>query len=309
MRKIIVHNPTNEYTKKYRYYNYFWDRLTSELKNRYEVTENRYFENAHSDRWKVSLKNGISDDFLLLECEYVIEMEDTGDFYILSVADTPSHAILNEQDNPFLKKVLLSQFEKVEVENHVRKENLHKYFPWIYFQAQIINLSPYYEKRKQYDSSFKDKLFFRGTMLEDRPILNYFNDTVLEGILPTNPESYFNELITYKLGLSIAGRGQLCYRDIEYMAVGVPFIRFQYTAEINPNLKPNYHYISVERPTDLLKDRLGNKEHADMIINRFFEVKDDEDFLSFVAKNAKKYYDTYLAEPNNVLHTLNLLEL
>jgi hypothetical protein len=93
------------------------------------------------------------------------------------------------------------------------------------------------------------------------------------------------------------------------MAIGVPFIRFEYTTNLNPKLIPNYHYISIDRPSDLVIDRLGNETHAAMIEKRFLEVKDDKEFLSFISKNAKEYYDTYLSRYNNVKHTLNLLEL
>lgn len=308
-KKIIVHNPCNEYTQNYRYYNLFWEELTRELKNRYIVTENRYFEHAHEQRFEVNLKKGMSSNFLLLECEYVIEMEDSGEFYVLSISDTLTHAILNEQHNPFLKKVLVSQFQREEIKNHVHTDNLYKYSPWIYFPSKVGDLEIYFEKRK-FIEEFQDKLFFRGSSLEDRPILNYFDNNTLQGILPTGGwEVYFDELINYKIGLSVAGRGQLCYRDIEYMAVGIPFIRFEYTSEMNPNLIPDYHYISVKRPADLPIDRLGNEVHANMITERFLQVKNDKNFLEFIAKNAREYYDMYLKQHNNVLHTLRLLDI
>lgn len=309
MRKVILHNPCNEHTRYYRNYNLFWDDLTDKLKKRYDVTENRYFEFANSQRFKVNLKKGTSNDFLLMECEYVIEFEDSGDFYVLSVSDDFSHAVLNEQSNPHLKKVLFSQFHRNSVNAHVREENLDKYSPWIYFPSGIDDLNCYFEKRQSI-SNYQDKMFFRGTSLEDRSILKHIDRNYLQGINTIGGwEPYFNDLINHKVGLSVAGRGEICYRDIEYMAVGVPFIRFEYTSDLNPNLIPNYHYVSVNRPNDLIKDRLGNESHAKMIVDRFLEVKDDEDFLNFISNNAKLYYETYLKRYNNVLHTLKLLNL
>jgi hypothetical protein len=239
----------------------------------------------------------------------VIEFEDTGEFYVMSVSDDLTHATLNEKYNPLLKKVLISQFNRNEIVNHVTKENEEKYSPWIYFPCTIDDLEVHYEKRKTINN-FIDKMYFRGTSISDRPIVTHINQDYLNGYNPIgSPPTYFNDLINYKIGLSVAGRGELCYRDIEYMALGIPFIRFEYISELNPNLIPNFHYISIDRPEDLLKDRLGNIEHAKMIEKRFLEVKDDLEFLNFISNNARDYYTTYLNRGNNVNHTLNLLGL
>ena len=311
MRKIIVHNPCNEHTRYFRNYNLFWDDLTDELKKRYEVIENRYYEFANQNRFQVDLKSQTcaKGDFLLLECEYVIEMEDTGEFYVMCVSDNLTHATLNEKTNPNLKKVLISQFNRQEIISHVGKGNEDKYFPWIYFPCTIDDLEFFYEKRNL-NNEFIDKMYFRGTSISDRPLVTFIDEKYLNGYDPIGgPSKYFDDLIKYKIGLSVSGRGELCYRDIEYMALGVPFIRFEYISELNPKLIPNFHYISVDRPIELVKDRLGNFEHAKMIEKRFLEVKDDKEFLNFISNNAREYYITYLNRENNVNHTLNLLGL
>lgn len=309
MRKIIVHNPCNEYTRYYRNYNLFWDKLTDELKKIFVVTENRYFEFANSRQFPIKLRKGKSNYFALHECEYVIEFEDTGEFYILSVSDRLSTAILNEQNNPSLKKVLVSQFNYDYLKNYI-KDSIEKYSPWIYFQQEVFDYEKFYEKRKTFNT-FIDKMYFRGTISE-RPITQFFDKKYVEGF--GSIPNYFDDLIKYKIGLSIAGVGELCYRDIEYMCMGMPFLRFEYLSELNPKLIPNYHYISVDRPDDipnhngLSTDRLGLEKHAKLIEKRFLEVKDDLDFLNFISKNAREYYTTYLNE-NNVNHTIKLLNL
>jgi hypothetical protein len=309
MRKVIVHNPCNEHTRYYRNYNLFWDDLTDELKKRYDVIENRYYEFANSQRFKVNLINQTcaEDNFLLLECEYVIEFEDTGEFYVMSVSDDLTHAILNELTNPLLKKVLISQYLPEQIKGYNQIED--KTSPWIYFPSIIDDLEPHYITRKN-KTELIDKMVFRGTSLGDRTILSHLSENVFDGPTPIGgPETYFNDIIKYKVGLSVAGRGELCYRDIEYMALGIPFLRFEYNTKLNPNLIPNYHYISIDRPKDLTKDRLGNKEHSKMLEKRFLEVKDDTEFLNFISNNARNYYETYLNRESRVAHTLNLLEL
>jgi hypothetical protein len=308
--KITVHNPCNEHTRYYRNYNLFWDKLTDELKKKYEVTENRYFEFANSQRFPIQLKKATTtpDNFVLLECEYVIEFDETGDFYVLSVSDGLTHAILNEQTNPHLKKVLVSQFSRNDIKSSTG-DNFEKYHPWIYFPSDLFDLNPYIQKRKEIET-LVDKMFFKGSSLEDRTILKHISTDYLDGVGSTCDQNcYFSDLINYKIGLSVAGRGELCYRDIEYMALGIPFLRFEYTTDLNPNLKPNFHYISIPRPEDLIYDRLGTEEHGKMIEKRFLEVKDDKDFLFYISDNATKYYESYLAYDNNIKHTLNLLNI
>jgi hypothetical protein len=311
MKKIIVHNPCNEHTRYFRDYNLFWDELTDRLKQKYTVVENRYFENAHKERFRVNLNSLINPNkgLLLMECEYVIEFEDTGEFYVMSVSDDLPHDILNEHQNPLLKKVLVSQFDRNKIESHVTSTYMEKYSPWIYFPCTIDNLEVYYEKRKTIDE-FVDKMYFRGSSISDRPIVTHVSPDYLNGYTPIGgPNTYFDDLIKYKVGLSVAGRGELCYRDIEYMCIGIPMLRFNYISELNPNLIPNYHYISVERPDDLPIDRLGNETHAKLLEERFLEVKDNKEFLDFISKNARDYYVNYLSKNNRVKHTLNLLNI
>jgi hypothetical protein len=57
---LLIHNPTNEYTKYYRDYNLFWDQLTDELKKENKVIENRYFKEAHISRSKIYLKKSLN---------------------------------------------------------------------------------------------------------------------------------------------------------------------------------------------------------------------------------------------------------
>lgn len=62
-----------------------------------------------------------------------------------------------------------------------------------------------------------------------------------------NIDQYLEMAIKYKVGLGISSLAELCYRDIEYMAVGIPMIRLEYVTKTNPPLIPNFHYIAVDR--------------------------------------------------------------
>lgn len=315
MTKIKVHNPSNEHTKNYRYYNFFWDKFTEFLKTKFEVEENRYFEKAHIERTKIELQKGTSHDFLLLECEYVIENLENGEFVILSVSDDLGYATLTEKNNPFLKKCLISQYAPPKINHHV-KESVEKYKPWTYFQFSMDDLEIYRKKRLELGETI-DKMYFRGeTRSNLRPIINYIPQEYL--INPSRtmlPTTYFEDVIKYTIGLSIGGVAELCYRDIEYMAMGIPFIRFSYQTIIDPPLVPNYHYISIPFDdnfplhNDLKRDRLGGREQADKIIDRFKEVIGDRDFLKFVSNNARKYYEDNLTLDKLLEKTYKLTEI
>lgn len=305
--KIIVHNPCNEKTRYFRNYNFFWDSFTHYLKQHFEVEENRYFDGADRERWQVQLKNSISNNFLLLECEYVIENADTGEFHVISVSDDFSHATLNEKENPFCKSILFSQFNPSKVKSHTG-EFFFKYKPWIYFQSLFDDLDMFYHKR-QYIKEKSNTLFFKGTSIQDRSFLSHLDKNYVTDFTPTNPNDYFNQLIAHKLAISIDGRGEFCYRDVECFGCGVPIIRYEYESILTEPLIPNYHYISIPRPSDMTLYRTGTKEHADKFMEKYFEVINNDRLLAFISKNAREYYEKNLSLKPSLDKTYELLNL
>ncbi len=307
MTKIRIHNPCNEHTRYFRHYNLFWDNFTDYLKNFFDIEENRYYEFANSARFPVQLEKSSGSEFLLLECEYVIENLDNGEFVIMSVADDLTHAILNEKHNPYLRKVLVSQFAPEKILHHTGKY-FYKYSAWSYFQSTIIDLEQYYEQRLLTPPTC-DKLYFKGAVGNDRTIIYKFDPNILTDFSPTSPENYFTDLITHKVALSVDGRGEFCYRDIECFAIGVPMLRFEFVSKFYNELIPNYHYISLPRPNDMGLFREGTEEHAKLIEQRFLEVVNDTKFLNYISKNARKYYTENCTMNKNIINTFNLLNL
>jgi hypothetical protein len=305
--RIRVHNPSNSNTKDYRNYNRFWDDLTDYLKLFFNVDENRFFENAHINRYPIKLNKGLTDELLVLECEYIIENLENGEFVIMSVSDTLSHAILNEKSNPFLKKVLVSQFLTNTIFEHTGKF-MYKYSPWTYFPSSVIDLDRYYYKRLLIPPT-ENKIYFKGTSLEDRLFLNHIDKNLITDFTPIVPELYFEDIIKHKIALSIDGRAEFCYRDIECFGIGIPIIRFEFESKFYNELIPNYHYISIERPSDMHLYRTGSVEHYKLFEKRYMEVINDNKFLNFISKNARKYYEDNIMQHNKLKKTFNLLNL
>lgn len=313
--RIIVHQPKNFESRFYRYYNIFFDSLISELHINFDVLESRYYKYANSRYYPALLLSQETyydnSNINMLECEMIIENYDTKEILVMSVSDDLTSSIINLQDSKYLKKVLVSQFDRKKIYSHIYNiENQKKYFPWIYFPQNFYDYNQYFYNRISKQNNYIDKFYFRGTSLESRSIVNYFNNQYFEGGLPIGGfEAYANDIINYKAAFSIAGRGEFCYRDIECMAMGVPLLRFKYNSEMDPELIPNYHYISIDRPNENISDRDLKEDHARLVENRFIEIKDDTEFLEYISKNARDYYLNYIDGHNGISHTIKLLEL
>jgi len=317
--RIIIHNPTNFITKKYRYYNIFFDNLVLSLKDKFDIIENRYFINCHKERYPVKLlydddNESISYSTIMLECEMILENYDSKEIKILSVSDYFSDINLglfnNNKAKSFISKILISQFNRKEILHHCYDKNIENiYSPWIYFPSNLYDVNKFYNERKKI-SSFIDKFYFRGTGLEHRPLIKLFNTELFSGGGSIgNFDNYADELINYKIGFSCAGSAQFCYRDIEYMALGIPMLRFEYVNEMNPNLIPNFHYISAGPPIENKQEHNATEEHAKIIEERFLQIKEDKEFLDFVSNNAREYYLNFIHDQSGINHTINLLEL
>jgi len=153
-----------------------------------------------------------------------------------------------------------------------------------------------------------DKMWFKGLIFRgDEKILSEKGYTNPYGSPTLNHSQYLNEAIKYKIGLSIPGTCELCHRDFEYMAIGLPILKFEFAGNYIPEIKPNYHYISIDRdenfPADHLFDQRGGEKYVKKYISKFDEVKNDKEFLSFISKNAHEYYKAYCS-PENMLSSI-----
>ena len=309
MKTIIVHTPQNDMSRTYRYYNHFWGFFIEFLKTKFVVEEDTHYEDANRTSYPVKLLNELSKSDML-ECEMIIENKETQEFVVMSVSDLLTGSVLNHQSNPLCKKILFSQFDREIITKHLRApENIHKFSPWIYFPSNLFDIDSLYDYRKS-QTELLDKFGFWGTSIEYRSILSHFDKTYFDGGRPIGDfYGYSKTLLKYKVALSIAGRGEFCYRDIENFGMGIPIIRFEYKNELYNPLIPNYHYISIERPEDLPIDREGKEHHAKMIEKRFLEVKDDKNFLDFISQNARKYYEDFLSKDGAINTTYKILGL
>jgi hypothetical protein len=265
-----------------------------------------------------------SKEYKLLDCELLIYYPETDTYKGISFADSHSPLIdffIDRNKNGDL--LLFSQHANTDIYNKIN-QNFNFKFTWkasIYVPSSpYFSLDEFYIKRTL-KTELIDKFIFRGLVSSDSrtsAILLKENEWFTGPDILHSIENYYDDIINYKVGLSLPGTGELCYRDIEYMAMGIPMMRFKYVTDLNPPLIPNYHYISIDRidtPEDfkfnggiIATEQVGGERFVKEYIKRFLEVKDNTQFLKFISKNARKYYEDYLHSLTRLDHIISLLE-
>lgn len=133
-----------------------------------------------------------------------------------------------------------------------------------------------------FDKKNNDKLLFRGYLYGNRNEMRNYKPEYFTDIKKPKIE-YLNELNNYKICLSLDGAGEICNRDIEILSVGSVLLRPKLNQKFHNELIPNYHYVSVDKIGDPVKQ-------FDLILERYNEIKNDYEFLSFIANNGNNWF-------------------
>ena len=254
-------------------------------------------------------------NYNLPDCEIVIHDEQNDILKAVSFSEmrTGLWRVFNERNSKDDVLVCLHQnnwglqrFDYSKLNFEIKKTNFYTYLPDFDYDEF------YFKRQKILFDDMIDKMFFRCTTgrgdefeLEKLGVTN-------KRFKPVNLSDYLDKSITYKVGLSIAGAAEICHRDIEYMAIGLPMLRLEYIQEYEPELIPNVHYISVDRddlPRDSNLDKKGGEKYIKKYINRYNEIKDDKYFLEYISNNARTYYIENCSEMNRLNKMLKKLKL
>lgn len=303
-----------------------------------------YIDNFNVELIHKKSKNGVEDEFIYVkelewciqDCELVIHNVTTDSFKIISWREGQGWRldegndiikILGKRNNP--NDILLVAhisgwfFHPPSNKLFIPKTNYKiKTTPWYTFNAvdEHLNFIP-----TDYDSIFSnrknvkliDKLFFKSSTVRKDPYklaeLGICNSDTHEG---KKYKEYLIEASQYKVGLAISSNAEKCYREIEYMAIGLPFMRLDYIGDHFPPLIPDYHYISINREKYSINpkewtadsDLKGGPKYVEAYKQRFLEVKDDIEFLDYISCNAREYYKTYCDPLVRINTLLELLE-
>jgi hypothetical protein len=198
-------------------------------------------------------------------------------------------------------------------------ENTYKqFFYGPYFDCCYDFMDELYETNKI--SMKEKKLFFRGWMWDFRKKMtdNLNNEEIV--IIDKNTDNqnmeystYLSDLSKYKVSLSLPGGNEMCNRDIECFGIGIPVIRPNLNISYPDPLIPNYHYISCYHSCDYTIDGhpkyISYDDFKSNLIKVWNFVKNNDEYLSFISKNAKEWFDRNCKLETNLQYILNKIEL
>ena len=255
-------------------------------------------------------------DYNLPDCEILIHDEEKDILRGISWSESRTHLydrVFRGRNNP--EDILMhTQHTHWFPPEFDRSPDLFKLKPTTFYTFTPTTSHEYFWHQRsfhRYDNLI-DKIFCLFTTRREDPFTLREMGLLSESPGPLTIDDYLSLAIKHKIGLALSSTAEVCYREIEYMAVGLPMMRLEYRTQLDPPLIPNYHYIAISRDgfaPDPNSDRLGGPTYVEAYKNKFFEVKDDYKFLDFITHNAREYYTEYCSPQNRLKHVLNSLEL
>lgn len=258
----------------------------------------------------------------LSDVDCVIENLDTNEYVFLSFTEFFNSFAVHYLRSNLCKHMCLSHFNYHNLYYWLKKDGLvdkiDKVSPWFFGSYTEYDVN-FYRNLRHTTNQLNDQLFYKGSgygsyrkvidILHHREVLNGqsvpFNDYLAQLAVTKCALSYYMDLDKYYTPYDYVG--EFCYRDMEYMALGVPFIRIEYKDSVHQGLFPNHHYISIPREYAYdAYNKYGNEGVASLIQEKHQEVLTDESLLHHVSNNQITWFDNYAKWPNSANLTINL---
>ena len=330
MTRLRIHMYQNE--KWGRYHLPWYKKFIEYLKTDFDVQLINYNEDGNTFSGTISLQSNVGEFGKkppLSDVDLVVENLENDEFFVLTFTKYFTSQVVHYLKSDKCVGVLCGHFSQRYMYEHLKKNRLlhklDKVHPWFFGFFQEFDVDKYRQIRDTQDK-LNDKLYFKGGGWKDsgdpyRSVVRILHE---KGFLDPNNipmETYLTELSKQGIGMSHymdldrfteANRfpGEMCYRDIEMMSMGVPYIRIEYKSEIHGAFIPNYHYITIPREDAYrVYDKDGDEGVAKLFIDKYNEVKNDHDFLKFISKNQRQWYDTYMRWPKSAELTINKLNI
>jgi hypothetical protein len=334
---FILKNKSKPKIRIHRYENIIWGRSHLPFFKKFDKYLSNFFDvelinyNTDGDTFvgKINLecnsKNEEQSNFVS-DVDCVIQNMETQDVKIISFGEYFNNYICHTAKIENCSKVLLAHFNWQNVYFWMKRENLthqlNKIKPWIFLPYQEFD-SNKYRKLRDETEDFEEKLFFLGPGINDyRKVIGIINEKgytqTIEGI---DHEQYLERMSKSKIAIGYYTSldryntpfdypGEFCYRDIEYAIIGVPFIRIEYKDTLHNPLLPNVHYISIPREKAYVAyEKYGDDGVANLYIEKYNEIKNDNIFLKYISENLRKWSDENILNGNAEKLTFELLEL
>jgi len=307
----------------------FFKKFDLYLSQFFDVESINYNFDGETFNGKVELINnvgGFGKNPPLSDVECIIENLETGETKLISFTEYFNSYSCHVSKSDSCTKTLLAHFNWQNIYYWMKKENaiskLHTIKPWIFLPFAEFDIIEYQQKRKSVET-LNDKMFWLGSGVDSyRKMIRIVEQKgFLQPIHNTSHSDYLQKLINSKIGLSYYldldkyntpydHPGEFCYRDIEYISLGVPFIRIEYKDTTHHPLLPNHHYISIPREHAYVAyEKFGDEGVADLYINRYNEVINDKEYLDYISKNQIDWTKNNLINDSKEKLTFDLLEL
>lgn len=158
-------------------------------------------------------------------------------------------------------------------------------------------------RRPNHERAVPERLTFRGKLYAER--LCFSKDTRFNIMNDHNNHlgygSFLKEIDQYSINLSLNGAAEICYRDMEILGLGSALFREKLKCKFHNPLEPNYHYIAFESEE--------GKPKIESMFDRWMEVKNDIEFINFVAKNGLDWYNKNVSYDNFSSILLDVLQI
>lgn len=325
MKTLRIHRVDNT---MYGRYHSPWFKMFSEYLGQYfNIEWKDYATSPDQGSSAIELQSEISGfgyNPPLSDVDCVIENLDNKKFVVLSFTEYFNSYVVHYLKSENCQKVCLVHFSYQNIYDWLKRDNLTRRIgdvsPWFFGRFQDYDYMKYRELR-QNTENLNRQLFYKGSGAGYREVITLLNDDNFLNNNSVPHEYYLTQMAETKLGLSYYmdldkystpydHTGEFCYRDIEYMSVGLPYIRIEYKDHVYNGLIPNYHYASIPREkayTTYLQK--GNKGVAELIRGKYFEIIDDDAFLNYISKNQIEWFDKYAAWPASADFTIKLTKI
>ena len=307
----------------------FFKRFDNYLSNFFDVESINYNTDDNTFSGVIELNESVGafgHNPPISDVDCVIENTDTGEIKAISFTEYFNHYVSHLAKSGTCTNVLLAHFNWSNLYYWMKNEDaikhMYKVKPWVFLPFQEFDYKSYREKRNRI-IDFNEKIFWLGSGVDDyRKMIRVMdNKGYMQPINGISHEEYLERLINSKIGISYYldlnkyntpydHPGEFCYRDIEYILLGLPFIKIEYKDTTHNPLLPNYHYISIPREHAYVAyANKGDEGVADLYIERYNEVINDTDFLNYISKNQIEWSNNNLLDGNMEKLTFELLNL
>lgn len=307
----------------------FFKKFDEYLSDFFDIDVVNYNTDGETFSGRISLQSEISsfgNTPPISDVEYIIENLDTSEIKVLSFTEYFTHYVSHFAKSDSCSRILLVHFNWSHRYEWFKRErsigDIDKVRPWIFLPFSEFDYDHYRELRKS-KTDFDNKIFYLGSGIDSyrKCVMEVEERGYLQKSGSNGFETYLNKMISSKIGLShyldldkyrtpFDHPGEFCYRDIEYMSVGLPYIRIEYKDSVHDPLIPNYHYISIPREDAYIAwEENREKGVAELYIKKYLDVINDDKFLDYISKNQIEWFDRNIKSPNIEKLTFELLEL